>query len=101
AVATASAAAPAVQAVQAAPIEPPAAVQGGTPPEHVVDQAVQAAGEWTDGEPAQTGQAAGTGDANESAGPHLKITLRGVDEKDQELLAEELGNLGNIVGRVK
>ncbi|MFP3567253.1 chemotaxis protein CheA [Paraburkholderia sp. SIMBA_030] len=101
AVATAAAAAPAVQAVQAAPIEPPAAVQGGTPPEHVVDQAVQAAGEWTDGEPAQTGQAAGTGDANESAGPHLKITLRGVDEKDQELLAEELGNLGNIVGRVK
>ncbi|HEX8027922.1 MAG TPA: chemotaxis protein CheW, partial [Vicinamibacterales bacterium] len=72
--------------------------QGGTPPEHVVEQAVQAAGEWTDGEPAQTGQAAGAGDA---AGPHLKITLRGVGEKDQELLAEELGNLGNIVGQVK
>ena len=75
-----------------------AAVQGGTPPEHVVEQAVQAAGEWTDGEPAQTGQAAGAGDA---AGPHLKITLRGVGEKDQELLAEELGNLGHIVGQVK
>ena len=72
--------------------------QGGTPPEHVVEQAVQAAGEWTDGEPAQTGQAAGAGDA---AGPHLKITLRGVGEKDQELLSEELGNLGNIVGQVK
>ncbi|MEX3808761.1 chemotaxis protein CheA [Paraburkholderia sp. BR13439] len=72
--------------------------QGGTPPEHVVEQAVQAAGEWMDGEPAQTGQAAGTDD---SAGPHLKITLRGVGEKDQELLAEELGNLGNIVGQVK
>ncbi|NPT55698.1 chemotaxis protein CheA [Paraburkholderia elongata] len=72
--------------------------QGGTPPEHVVEQAVQAAGEWTDGEPAQTGQAAGAG---EEAGPHLKITLRGVGEKDQELLAEELGNLGNIVGKVK
>ncbi|MGF6858155.1 chemotaxis protein CheA [Paraburkholderia sp. CI3] len=72
--------------------------QGGTPPEHVVEQAVQAAGEWIDGEPAQTGQAAGTAD---SAGPHLKITLRGVGEKDQELLTEELGNLGNIVGQVK
>ncbi|KXU89649.1 chemotaxis protein CheA [Paraburkholderia monticola] len=71
---------------------------GGIPPEHVVEQAVQAAGEWTGGEPAQTGQAAGTGDG---AGPHLKITLRGVGEKDQELLAEELGNLGNIVGQVK
>ncbi|WP_341313925.1 chemotaxis protein CheA [Paraburkholderia sp. IMGN_8] len=97
----AAAVATAAPAVQAAPVEPPAAVQGGTPPEHVVEQAVQAAGEWTDGEPAQTGQAAGAGDANESAGPHLKITLRGVDEKDQELLAEELGNLGNIVGQVK
>ncbi|WP_168795557.1 chemotaxis protein CheA [Paraburkholderia aromaticivorans] len=74
------------------------AVQGGTPPEHVVEQAVQAAGEWIDGEPAQTGQAAGAG---EDTGPHLKITLRGVGEKDQELLAEELGNLGNIVGQVK
>ncbi|MFM0201029.1 chemotaxis protein CheA [Paraburkholderia fungorum] len=77
------------------------AAQRGNPPEHVVEQAVQvvqAAGEWTDGEPAQTGQAAGVG---EEAGPHLKITLRGVGEKDQELLAEELGNLGNIVGQVK
>ncbi|MFM0390347.1 chemotaxis protein CheA [Paraburkholderia phytofirmans] len=88
--AAASAAPVATQAVQAA--------QGGTPPEHVVEQAVQAAGEWTDGEPAQTGQATGAG---EETGPHLKITLRGVGEKDQELLAEELGNLGNIVGQVK
>jgi two-component system chemotaxis sensor kinase CheA len=72
--------------------------QGGIPPEHVVEQAVLAAGAWMDGEPAQTGQAAGNGDG---AGPHLKITLRGVGEKDQELLAEELGNLGNIVGQVK
>ncbi|WP_233803963.1 chemotaxis protein CheA [Paraburkholderia sp. HP33-1] len=71
---------------------------GGIPPEHVVEQAVQAAGEWGGGEPAQTGQAAGTADG---AGPHLKITLRGVGEKDQELLTEELGNLGNIVGQVK
>ncbi|MFM0317296.1 chemotaxis protein CheA [Paraburkholderia nemoris] len=96
--------APAVAAAPvaaAAPVEALAtqpAGQGGTPPEHVVEQAVQAAGEWTDGEPAQTGQAAGAGDA---AGPHLKITLRGVGEKDQELLSEELGNLGNIVGQVK
>lgn len=93
----AAAPAPGAPAV-AAPVEAQTAGQRGTPPEHVVEQAVQAAGEWTDGEPAQTGQAAGAGDA---AGPHLKITLRGVGEKDQELLAEELGNLGNIVGQVK
>jgi two-component system chemotaxis sensor kinase CheA len=87
-------------AAAAAPIATEAN-QGGSAPEHVVEQAVQAAGEWTDGEPAQTGQAAGAGGADDSAGPHLKITLRGVGEKDQELLAEELGNLGNIVGQVK
>jgi two-component system, chemotaxis family, sensor kinase CheA len=93
--------APAPAAPVAAPVAAvvtPTAGQGGTPPEHVVEQAVQVAGQWTDGEPAQTGQAAGAGEA---AGPHLKITLRGVGEKDQELLAEELGNLGNIVGRLK
>ncbi|MEC5407475.1 chemotaxis protein CheA [Paraburkholderia sp. MPAMCS5] len=87
----------------AAPVEEWASVEAtedGGPPEHVIEQAVQAAGEWNDGEPAQTGQAEGTGEADD-AGPHLKITLRGVDEKDQELLAEELGNLGSIVGRVK
>ncbi|WNC89874.1 chemotaxis protein CheA [Paraburkholderia sp. FT54] len=98
-------AAPAAAAPVAASVAPVAtqAVQGGTPPEHVVEQAVQAAGEWIDGDPAQTGQAAGDDDVggNDSAGPHLKITLRGVGEKDQELLAEELGNLGNIVGQVK
>jgi two-component system chemotaxis sensor kinase CheA len=45
---------------------------------------------------------AGAVDGNAgNTGPHLKITLRGVGEKDQELLAEELGNLGNIVGQVK
>jgi two-component system, chemotaxis family, sensor kinase CheA len=55
-----------------------------------------AAGELAGGEPAQTGGAAGA-----DSGPHLKITLRGVGEKDQELLAEELGNLGHIVGQFK
>ncbi|RKR43787.1 chemotaxis protein CheA [Paraburkholderia sp. BL17N1] len=92
-----AASASASAAASVAPVETQA-VEGGTPPEHVVEQAVQAAGEWIDGEPAQTGQA--TGDGAET-GPHLKITLRGVGEKDQELLAEELGNLGNIVGQVK
>ena len=53
-------AAPAASA--AAPVEAHAvAAQRGTPPEHVVEQAVQAAGGWDDGEPAQTGQAAGAG----------------------------------------
>jgi len=63
----------------------------GGAPEHVVSQAVEAT----------HGGVAGAPDAATDAGPHLKITLRGVGEKDQGLLTEELGNLGNIVGRVK
>ncbi|BCF98796.1 hypothetical protein PPGU19_033650 [Paraburkholderia sp. PGU19] len=93
-----SGAAPAAAAPAAAAPEP-AAVQGHTP-EHVVEQAeqaVEAAGVWADNEPAQTGAAS----SDAAAGPHLKITLRGVGEKDQELLTEELGNLGRIVGQVK
>jgi two-component system, chemotaxis family, sensor kinase CheA len=78
----------------------------GPPPAHVVEQAVDVASEISGIEPAQTGAAttaatASTGTAAEDGGPHLKITLRGVGEKDQELLAEELGNLGRIVGQVK
>ncbi|WP_345812208.1 chemotaxis protein CheA [Paraburkholderia sp. PREW-6R] len=95
--AAATAPAVAVQAVEEV-------VANGSAPEHVVEQAVQVAGEWTGGEPAQTGEAANAGAIggnDDGAGPHLKITLRGVGEKDQELLAEELGNLGNIVGQVK
>jgi two-component system, chemotaxis family, sensor kinase CheA len=78
----------------AAPVVEPSAnvnANAGGAPEHVVSQAVEAA----------HGGAAGTPDAATDAGPHLKITLRGVGEKDQGLLTEELGNLGNIVGRVK
>ncbi|MGT4071518.1 UNVERIFIED_CONTAM: hypothetical protein I5919_22340, partial [Aeromonas hydrophila] len=60
-------------------------------PEHVVDQAIAAA-------PVQ-GAGAGAGGAAE--GPHLRITLRRVDPKDQELLLEELGNLGRVLGQVK
>lgn len=85
---TQAAAAPAAQPAEVAPSD-------GRAPEHVVEQAVQVAGELAGGEPAQTGA------AGAETGPHLKITLRGVGEKDQELLAEELGNLGHIVGRVK
>ncbi|RFU47485.1 chemotaxis protein CheA [Paraburkholderia sp. DHOC27] len=92
---------PGAAAPAAAPAAPAAAAvvsQDGRAPEHVVEQAVQAAGELAGGTSAQTGSA-GT-EAGES-GPHLKITLRGVGEKDQALLAEELGNLGHIVGQVK
>ncbi|CAG9228845.1 MULTISPECIES: chemotaxis protein CheA [Paraburkholderia] len=98
-----SGAAPAAAAPAPAPAAAPAAapaVADGHAPEHVVEQAeqaVEAAGVWADNEPAETGAA--TSDA--AAGPHLKITLRGVGEKDQELLTEELGNLGRIVGQVK
>jgi two-component system chemotaxis sensor kinase CheA len=86
--------APAAEAAPAPAPAPAAAASeaaGGTP-EHVVEQAVEAA----------HGTAAGAaqGESNQ-AGPHLKVTLRGVGEKDQALLIEELGNLGNIVEQAK
>ncbi|WP_028212012.1 chemotaxis protein CheA [Paraburkholderia mimosarum] len=59
-------------------------------PEHVVSEAIDAAGT-----PAPSNAEAG------SEGPHLRVTLRAVDAKDQELLVEELGNLGRILGQVK
>ncbi|MDN7676151.1 chemotaxis protein CheA [Burkholderia oklahomensis] len=86
--APAAAAQPAAPAVAAAPAAPTAGLFGV--PEHVVEQAVEAA------HPAR-----GAPDAAGGDGPHLKITLTGVGDKDQELLTEELGNLGQIVGRVK
>ncbi|KVG28588.1 chemotaxis protein CheA [Burkholderia diffusa] len=75
-------AATAATAEVAAPAPAPAAADRA--PDHVVEQAVAAAHPADD---------AGAG------GPHLKITLVGVDAKDQALLTEELGNLGRIVGR--
>ncbi|MGN7983451.1 chemotaxis protein CheA [Burkholderia sp. 22313] len=76
-------AAPAAPAAVAAAPEP--AANGGVP-DHVVEQAVAVAHPAAD---------AGAG----TDGPHLKITLIGVDTKDQALLTEELGNLGRIVSR--
>ncbi|MDI9676105.1 chemotaxis protein CheA [Burkholderia cenocepacia] len=70
-----------VAAAAVAPAAEPAAA-GDRAPDHVVEQAVAAAHPAADG-----------------GGPHLKITLVGVDAKDQALLTEELGNLGRIVGR--
>ena len=76
--------APAVEApVAGAPAFEPA---GDSVPDHVVEQAVAAA------HPVAA-------PAEDASGPHLKITLIGVDAKDQALLTEELGNLGRIVGR--
>jgi two-component system chemotaxis sensor kinase CheA len=66
------------------------------PPAHVIEQAEKALeedAEWAEFEP--------DGEAAATEGPHLKITLRGVGEKDQALLTEELGNLGSIVGERK
>ncbi|TKC89240.1 chemotaxis protein CheA [Trinickia terrae] len=88
---------PPAAAPAAAPAPAPApavAETGSTPPEHVVSQAEQEIGH---GSAASAAPAAAGADAE----PHLKITLRGVGEKDQELLTEELGNLGQIVGTVK
>ncbi|APR34076.1 chemotaxis protein CheA [Paraburkholderia sp. SOS3] len=104
---TSAAAAPAQPAAApaAAPTIAPAAAQApaGSPPEHVVDQAVDAANarHGIDAAASTTTAAPATSGAADAAGPHLKITLRGVGEKDEALLAEELGNLGQIVGQVK
>ncbi|WP_396329580.1 chemotaxis protein CheA [Burkholderia anthina] len=83
-------AAPVVAAAAPARVPAPAPAATGSAPDHVVEQAVAAAH-----------PAAGTTDAAGAAedDPHLKITLKGVDAKDQALLTEELGNLGVIVGR--
>jgi two-component system chemotaxis sensor kinase CheA len=83
-------------AAAAAPAAEPVSAPEGSAPEHVVTQAVEA----THGAAGATGASSGAGDTNQE-GPHLKVTLRGVGEKDQELLIEELGNLGHIVGQVK
>jgi two-component system chemotaxis sensor kinase CheA len=69
------------------------------PPAHVVEQAneaVEEEGDWT-----EFPSAPESTDASADKGPHLKITLRGVGEKDQALLTEELGNLGTVVGEKK
>ncbi|MEB2487781.1 chemotaxis protein CheA [Burkholderia multivorans] len=92
--AAASVAAPAAVAV-AAP-----AADGQRAPDHVVEQAVAAAHPSAAGAAAPEADAADEGDSN-GDGPHLKITLTGVDAKDQALLVEELGNLGRIVGRTE
>ncbi|RDU98371.1 chemotaxis protein CheA [Trinickia dinghuensis] len=88
--------APAVEPA-AAPSVPAASETTGGAPEHVVEQAVEA----THGTAGASGSAGAAQGESNNAGPHLKVTLRGVGEKDQELLIEELGNLGNIVGQVK
>ncbi|WP_186130028.1 chemotaxis protein CheA [Burkholderia gladioli] len=62
------------------------AVAGSGAPEHVVTQALEAAHPGS--------EAAGA-----DQGPHLRIVLREVGAKDRELLVEELGNLGRVVGR--
>ncbi|KVE30311.1 chemotaxis protein CheA [Burkholderia vietnamiensis] len=87
--AAAPAPAPAAAAAPAAPAAaaPEPAAAGDSAPDHVIEQAVAAA------HPAAGGADAG------AEGPHLKITLVGVDAKDQALLTEELSNLGRIAGR--
>ncbi|MCX5541432.1 chemotaxis protein CheA [Paraburkholderia sp. CNPSo 3076] len=66
------------------------AAAGSGAPEHVVSEAIDAAA-----------AAPAAGAAAAAEGPHLRVTLRAVDAKDQELLVEELGNLGRILGQVK
>ncbi len=72
----------------------------GMAPDHVVDQAIDAAHGGQAAVAQEPAQVQAGHDSN-NAGPHLKVTLRGVGEKDQALLIEELGNLGHIVGQAK
>jgi two-component system, chemotaxis family, sensor kinase CheA len=87
------AAAPAPVAPKAAPVAKPSPVAAAPNtsgvPEHVTDTLAQLTADGGDS-------------AAEAAGPpHLKIVLKGVVEKDQNLLAEELGNLGKITSQVQ
>ncbi|MGG1945612.1 chemotaxis protein CheA [Trinickia sp. NRRL B-1857] len=86
-----AAAAPAPAPAEAAPSAPAVVEHPSGTPEHVVEQAVEVA----------HGSTAAAASESNKEGPHLKVTLRGVGEKDQALLIEELGNLGHIVGQVK
>ncbi|RQS73458.1 chemotaxis protein CheA [Burkholderia sp. Bp8963] len=92
-----AAAAPTAPAAPAAPAAsaPAVASTDASVPDHVVEQAFEAAHPVA--APLAAASAAAPADA--AGGPHLKITLTGVDAKDQALLTEELGNLGRIVGR--
>ena len=92
---SAAEAAPAAVAQASSAAPSPAGAVDGMAPDHVVSQAIEAA----HGSAAVAGETQGEAATNE--GPHLKVTLRGVGEKDQALLIEELGNLGDIVGQVK
>jgi two-component system, chemotaxis family, sensor kinase CheA len=90
------------QVPTAAPAPADAHAVDGMVPDHVVDQAIEA----THGSPAAVGSIGGksqaqAGEAATDAGAHLKVTLRGVGEKDQAILIDELDNLGHIAGRVK
>ncbi len=103
AVAPAPVAAPAAEPAPAAAPAPAASASDGgaadgNAPDHVVDQAIDATHGRANAVVQDTGQA---GNEPADAGPHLKVTLRGVGEKDQALLIEELGNLGHIVGQAK
>ncbi|MDR5736901.1 MULTISPECIES: chemotaxis protein CheA [unclassified Caballeronia] len=91
--------------------EPAPAYEGpNAPPAHVLAQAAEAIeddGNWdgafelADGATGSTNEGTAADASAAAAGPHLKITLRGVGEKDLATLTEELGNLGSIVGEKK
>ena len=71
----------------AAPVAAAAPNTSGVP-EHVTDTLAK----LSNGEEAPA-EAGGT--------PHLKIVLKGVGEKDQDTLTEELGNLGKITSQIQ
>ncbi|RKP58394.1 Hpt domain-containing protein, partial [Pararobbsia silviterrae] len=88
--AAAAAAAPASKPAAAAPQPAPAAASAPNEsgvPVHVTDALAKIQG--------------GDEAAQPDGKPHLKIVLKGVGEKDQDLLTEELGNLGKLTSQVK
>ena len=77
------------------------------PPDHVVRQALEALGADASSNgagvaAASAASASAAGNAStaaSAAGSHLNVTLIDVGDKDEQLLIEELGNLGSIVGQ--
>ncbi len=85
-------------APSAAPVTPAAAAPAAPAAPAMSDDAGAAAADATDATDATDASGAPASPVPPGQ-TRLKVTLTGVGEKDQALLAEELGNLGHVAGR--
>jgi two-component system, chemotaxis family, sensor kinase CheA len=95
--ASAAAAAPAPIAVPQPAAPAPVAADPSEPPAHLLKQLQQLAG-VEDSAPTDEPMAETDGEEGDGI-PCLKIKLSGVGARDRDLLVEEVGNLGKILGR--